>query len=383
MRFPRRSDEPPIASRPFALLWGGAFLFYLSFYLLLPALPLYARDLGIPESRIGLIIGFFALSSMVVKPFAGWAADRRGRRPLMLAGAALFVLASALYGAARTVGALLAVRILHGAGMGLYPTGSTAMVADLSPPARRGEAMGVWGAAANVALALGPLGGSLLSERLGFAWLFGVSAAIAWLALGVALAQRETLPRGAAARFGLGALLSGAVAFPCAIVFCLMTTYGLQAAFLPLYARSRGANAGVFFLVLAVVIAVVRGYAGQLSDRVGRAPVTAAGMALTAASLVALAAGAGPVSLALAGGLYGLGFGAAQPALMAWTVDLVPPGERGTAMGTYYTAVELGIAVGAIGFGVLLARSSYAAIFTAAAALALVGAALALRRRRA
>ncbi len=364
-------------------MWAGTFVFYLSFYLLLPALPLYARTLGIPESQIGFIIGVFALSSMLMKPLAGWTADRHGRRPLMLAGALCFLASSALYEWSRTVGALLAVRVLHGAGMGLYPTGSTAIAADLSPAARRGEAMGLWGAAANVALALGPLGGVWIWERVGFDWLFGISASVALAAVGLAGAQRETLAESTRVPFRLSAMLSRAVTFPCLIVFCLMTTYGLQTTFLPLYAQPRGTNPGIFFFVFALVVALVRGYAGQLSDRLGRAPVVAAGMGLAALSLAILNAGGGPGALVTAGALYGLGFGAAQPALMAWTVDLVTPAERGLAMGTYYTALELGIAAGAIGFGMLLGRSGFSVTFLSGCALALAGGGLALTRLRA
>jgi MFS family permease len=369
-----------IVSGHFALLWGASFVFFFSFYLLLPALPLYARTLGIPESQIGFIIGLFAVSSMVVKPVAGWAADRWGRKPLMLTGAALFVCASALYGWSVTVGALLAVRLVHGAGMGLFPTASASMVADLAPPGRRGEAMGLWGAAANVALALGPLGAVWLSDRWGFGWLFALSAAVALTGLVLTFLLAETLPAPLRTPFGFASLLSPAVAFPCAIVFCLMTSYGVQAAFLPIYAQSRGANPGVFFLVMALVVAVARGWAGLMSDRIGRAPVAAAGLVLVAASLATLAAGGGVMALVVAGVLYGIGFGAAQPALMAWAVDLVTPAERGKAMGTYYTTLELGIAAGAIGFGMVLSRSSFPVMFLGAGALALTGAALALAR---
>ena len=178
------------------------------------------------------------------------------------------------------------------------------------------------------------------------------------------------------------AMLSRAVIYPCLIVFCLMWTYGLMAAFLPLYAESQGTNPGVFFLVLALVVAIVRGYAGQISDRLGRAPVAAAGLGLAAAALVALAVGHGPWGLALAGVLYGLGFGAAQPPLMAWTVDLVPPAERGKAMGTYYTALELGIATGAMGSGMILPHTGFPLLFLLVAGLPALGAVLALARVR-
>jgi len=136
------SSAPRLATGAFLRLWASAFAFFFAFYLLLPTLPLYARTLGIPESQIGLIIGFFALSSMAMKPWAGWAADRFGRRPLLVAGALLFLASALLYGWSRTVGALLLIRVVHGAGMGLFPTSSSAIVADMAPPGRRGEAMG-------------------------------------------------------------------------------------------------------------------------------------------------------------------------------------------------------------------------------------------------
>ncbi len=369
-----------IASVQFVLLWSGSLAFYLSFYLLLPALPLYARTLGIAEGQIGLIIGFFAVSSMVMKPLAGWAADRMGRKPIMLAGAVLFSASPVLYGVSHTVGALLGVRLLHGSGMGLYPAAGAAMVADLSPPARRGEAMGFWGAAGSVALAVGPLCAIWIVDRWGFTTLFRVCAGIALAAMLITVMQRETLARGVSAPFAVASLLSRAAAFPSLVVFCLMTTYGAQVAFLAIYARARGTNPGIFFLVMAVVIALARGYAGLISDRVGRAPVAAAGLATAAAALLVLASGGGMAALAAAGALYGVGIGTSQPALMAWAVDLVGPEERGKAMGTFYAAFELGIASGAIGFGAVLARTSFPVMFLAAATVALIGAVLAASR---
>ena len=68
--------------------------------------------------------------------------------------------------------ALVLVRLLHGSGMALYPTAATALVADVAPPARRGEFLGLFGAAGSIAMALGPITGVALVERLGFGGLF-------------------------------------------------------------------------------------------------------------------------------------------------------------------------------------------------------------------
>ena len=319
---------------------------------------------------------------MAIKPLGGWGADRAGRKPIMVAGAALFSVAPVLYGWSHTVGALLGIRLLHGAGMGLYPAAGAAMVADLSPPNRRGEAVGFWGAAGSTALALGPLCAVWIVDRWGFAALFHLSTGIGLIALVLTVSQRETRTRVVAAPFTLASLLSRAAFFPSFVIFCFMTTYGALVAFLAIYAQSRGTNPGIFFLVMAVVIAIARGYAGILSDRVGRAPVAAAGQATAAAALVVLAADDGMAALAAAGALYGLGLGATQPSLTAWAVDLVGPEERGKAMGTFYSAFELGIASGAVGFGALLARTSYPTMFLAAATMSLLAAAFAASRWR-
>jgi MFS family permease len=372
-----------LLTRQFLLHWAGAFTVFFSFYLLLPTLPLYARGLGIAESAIGLIVGCFALVSMVMRPWAGWASDRYGRVPLLAAGALVFGSAAILYGFGRSVATLLLVRSFHGTGMAFYQTSAAALVADMTPPMRRGEAMGAFGTASNLALAVGPVLGVWVAERFGFPALFFASAGAAATALALTLSLEETLPRRADAPFTLAAPLSRPAIFPSTILLCLMATYGMQMVFLPLYVRSQGGgNPGIFFVVFALVIAGVRRHAGQLSDRVGRAPMATAGMLIVGLALGTLSLGPGLWTLILAGVLYGIGFGAAEPALMAWTIDRASPEERGKAIGTFYIALELGIGGGAIGFGLLPGRLGYPLTFVAAGVLALAGAILAGSRFR-
>jgi MFS family permease len=243
--------------------------------------------------------------------------------------------------------------------------------------------MGFYGAANNLALALGPLLGVWVAERASFQLLFIGSAVVAALALGLMFCLRETVSERLRVPFGLSTVLSRAALFPSAILFCLMATYGVLVAFLPLYVQSlKGGNPGVFFLAFALVAAGIRGDAGLLSDWIGRAPVTAVGMFLAGLAMAILAVRGELTALILAGILYGIGLGAAQPALMAWTVDRVRPEERGKAMGTFYTALELGIGTGAIGFGFVLSATGFPAMFGMAGGLALLGGAVALARPR-
>jgi MFS family permease len=368
--------------RRFALLWLGAFAFFLSFLLLLAALPIFTRRLGASDAAIGVIMAAFGVTSLLLRPLAGWGADRFGRRPLMLAGAAVFTLTSIAYGWTAGAASLLLVRLAHGCGMGLYPTAASAMVADLTPPGRRGEFLGFYGAAGSIALAIGPVVGIALVERAGFGVLFWTAGVVAALALVFALAVGETLTRPRRVRFTPGGSMSRAALTPGLLALSLTFGYGAQIAFLPLHAEALGANPGVFFLAFAVTITIARGPAGRLSDRVGRTPVAAAGLALAAAAMLLLALSAAPSGLAVAGGVYGLAYGVAQPALIAWSVDAVPEGERGRAMGTYHTAFELGIVIGAASAGLAVTRWGFAATFAATAAVAATGSVAALAVRR-
>jgi MFS family permease len=371
-----------VSPRRLVVVWLASFAFFFSFFLLLPTLPIYLQRLGTSDGAIGMIMGCFAITSMILRPWTGWGADRWGRRPFMLAGAAVFALAPLGYAVSGGVTAQVTVRLLHGAGMALFPTAATALVADVAPPARRGEFMGVFGAAGGVGMALGPLSGGELLTRLGFGGLFAGAAVTALVALGLLFATPETLAARSAAPFTLASSLSGPALGPSLIIGCLMLTYGALVTFLPLHAERLAVNPGVFFLVYALVLTVTRGPAGRLSDRFGRAPIAATGLVLAAVALGVLALSEGGLTLAVVGALYGLASGIAQPALIAWCVDVVAPADRGRAMGTFFTALELGIAIGAMSSGLAVARWGFAATFLAAAGVALAGALLPLAGRR-
>jgi DHA1 family multidrug resistance protein-like MFS transporter len=131
--------------RQFAALWLGAFAFFLSFLLLLSALPIFARRLGASDGAIGVIVAAFGITSLLLRPLAGWAADRHGRRPLMLAGALTFAVTAVAYGWSAGVVSLVAVRLIHAAAWG----STRLQPAPWSPTLRRPSAVArSWGSTA-------------------------------------------------------------------------------------------------------------------------------------------------------------------------------------------------------------------------------------------
>jgi MFS family permease len=367
-----------VSRRHLAALWLASFALYFSFFLLLPSLPLFVRSLGASDRAIGVIMGGFAVTSMLLRPWTGWAADRWGRRPFMLAGAAVFALAPLGYASSVGVLALVAVRLFHGAGMALYPTAASALVADVAPPARRGEFLGLFGAAGSIGMALGPIIGVALAARFGFAGLFATAGSVAVISMLLVLAMREARRPAVHVPFTVRGTINPKVLGPSLVMLCLMLTYGVQVTFLPLHAARLEVNPGIFFLVYAASLTLTRGPAGRLSDRFGRRPVAAVGLVLAAVALGVLANGESASGLALSGAIYGLAGGIAQPALTAWCVDLAAPSDRGRAMGTFFTALELGIAIGAMSSGIAVAQWGFVVTFLATGGIALAGAGLAL-----
>jgi MFS family permease len=183
---------------------------------------------------------------------------------------------------------------------------------------------------------------------------------------------------GALARFWRRWFSTAAV-YPSALVLSLYVSYGGLAALLPLFAERRGlGNPGLFYTVYAVVSLAVRSPAGRQSDRAGRRIVIAPALAVAAASLAVLGLARSQGVFLAAAALYGVGFGAAQPALLAMTADRAAPEERGRAMGTLYTAWELGISGGAMLLGLCATTLGYTATWGTAAAIAGLGALAAL-----
>jgi predicted MFS family arabinose efflux permease len=374
----------PLFTRPFVVTCLATFFFYLSFYLILPVMPLYLADMGGTSTQLGLIIGLFAFMAMILRPPTGWIIDTRGSFLVLVAGMVIFFLASLGYVLARSVDAVLALRLFHGTGMGLFPTAATVVVAELAPLARRGEAMGWFGIANSVGMVFGPAAGTAVAGRLGFPVLFLLAAGVALLGLlCVGMLPKVGRPSaGKSPRPRLEDFFSPPAVLPSAILLCLYIPYGAMVAFIPIIATERGlANAGVFYTVFAVAVLLVRARAGRLSDEKGRAAVILPGMLVASVAFATLGLTSGSIGVLASAAIYGIAFGAAQPALLALTADRVAPEERGKAMGTFYAAWELGISSGAVAAGLLLKVTDFPVMWLWSAAMPVLGALLSLKAR--
>ena len=105
----------------------------------------------------------------------GKLADAYGRRLIFVVGIVVFTLASLACGLAGSEELLIAARIVQGAGAALMNPATLSIIAATFPPRQRGTAIGIWAGVSALALAIGPLVGGLLTEHVGWEWIFFVN----------------------------------------------------------------------------------------------------------------------------------------------------------------------------------------------------------------
>ena len=323
-------------------------LFFSSFYLLLPTLPLYVMYIGGTQPDVGIIIGAFTLSSVLFRPLAGKFTDIHGRKPLLIAGALIFFVSPFLYFLAATVELLLLVRLFHGIGIAAFAVSSVTMIADMAPPDRRGEAFGAFGLSAMIALTGSPAVGTWLLTNVSFAAVFSTEAVLAGSCVLLSFFVREPVHTYSLEKKGTakGWLLPSVTIFLCTI------TYGSIVAFLPFFAQNVP-DFGLYYTFYALSSITVRIPIGKVSDRIGRQKIVIPGLVTTSVSLMVLSQSHSLSFLALSGILYGLGFSSVYPTLTALLVDRTPENARARGLSYFTASFDLGIAAGSVIFGLI------------------------------
>ncbi|TDT40771.1 EmrB/QacA subfamily drug resistance transporter [Streptomyces sp. BK208] len=162
------------------------------------ALTAIAEDLDTGQTGLQWVVNGYVLAFAGLLLAGAALGDRIGRRRVFLWGVALFTAASAACALADSAGALVAARILQGAGAAaVLPVSLTLAVASVSA-ARRPLAVGVWGGVNGLGIALGPMAGGLVTQGLDWHWIFWINVPIGALALPLArwaIAESKGAPR--------------------------------------------------------------------------------------------------------------------------------------------------------------------------------------------
>ncbi len=158
-------------------------------------LPLFAHDeLGLGLAQLGWLFGLQTVTTLAARPVMGMISDRVGRRGVIAAGLTLCSAAVLLVSLAATVLTLVTAVLLYAIGVAVTTAATSAFITDLSQRARYGAAHGVFGTIYDVGDALGPIGAGVLVASLGYARMFQVVAAMAFVVTAVfyVMSQRSS-----------------------------------------------------------------------------------------------------------------------------------------------------------------------------------------------
>ena len=147
------------------------------------ALPAIQRDLGIGVSELEWVVTGYALSFAVLMLTGGKLADMLGRRRIFLFGLAVFTLSSLLCGLAGNAELLIGARVLQGVGAAFMMPATLSIITATFPPKERGAALGIWAGVSAMALAIGPLVGGLITENIGWNWIFYINVPVGLVGL--------------------------------------------------------------------------------------------------------------------------------------------------------------------------------------------------------
>lgn len=168
--------------RVFLGLMIGMFVASVSQTIVGPAMPQIVADLGGMAHYSWVATAAF-LTSAVVVPVVGKLSDLYGRKSFYLGGLVVFLLGSVVSGLAGNFWVLVAGRAIQGAGMGTLMPLSQTIIGDIIPPRARGKYQGLMGAVFGVTSIAGPIVGGLITDHLGWRWLFFAALPVGLLAL--------------------------------------------------------------------------------------------------------------------------------------------------------------------------------------------------------
>jgi MFS family permease len=399
------SPEPGPAAPPvpreawlrLAACTGAAALLQIDGTLITVALPAVGSSLSVGAGPLaGLLTAYFVAYALALFP-GGRLVDRLGSRRLALVGLAVFA-AGALAGAlAPSFGVLLGSRVIQGAGAGLVSPAALAGAVSAFPPARRGAALGIWGAGSGVANLIGPLLGGLLTVALGWRanwWalvpLSIAAAAAIWVVIPRAVRVDESPELG-----GLRQRTVAAAALVATLTFTILIgTFFLAQQYLQEVAGHSALGAGATLLFVAALVALAAPLAGRLADARGERLPALLGFSAAGLGLAVLGLGAVPLAGASALpllGLVGLGLGLLFTPTSRAALNAVAESRHGRVSSVLSLGRLLGAAAGAGLAGLALepgvAAANVRTALLAGAALCLVAglpgaAALGARPRR-
>ena len=255
----------------FCYILAANFLLFFAFYLILPILAFYLQEeFSAGKTMIGFILSCYTIAALCIRPFSGYLLDTLSRRPLYLVAYFIFITIFGGYILATSLTLFIALRIIHGLSFGMVTVAGNTIVIDILPSSRRGEGIGYYGLANNIAMSFGPMTGLFMHSVYSYQTIFLCSLVTG--AVGFIMAYLVKTPYKAPVQhmpISLDRFFLKKGVWAGISLLLLSIPYGMTTTYVAMYADEIGieVNPGLYFTFMAIGLAVSRMFSGRQVDK--------------------------------------------------------------------------------------------------------------------
>ena len=367
----------PLWTKSFLLCLANNLFLFIFYFAQTTILPIYIlKELGGSVTQAGLTLTLFMVSAILIRPFSGLIIDKLGQRRTLIISATMFCFIALGYLFISNMTSLYILRLIHGVWFSILTTVCVPVVNQFIPDSRRGEGMGYYAMSVNLGIVLGPLIGLSLIPYLSYTMVTAVLVAmifIGYIFCFLIPVQEVKQPDSEAEKTKLGlsdfverksltiALMAMMISFSYASIMSFIAPFASSIHLMQ--------YAGLFFVVFAISMMSLRPITGKIYDRKGPQYVIYPAVLTFSLGLLVLSQIHTLTGFMLAAVLIGLGFGSAQPCLQTLAIQRAPKHRIGYATSTFYTCYDIGIAIGSLVVGMMIAKQSFSFAFIICAAL--------------
>jgi MFS family permease len=353
-----------IVSRDYALSFIAFFGFLAAYHALTPTLPLYLARLGSNEREIGVLVGTIGVSSLVTRLLVGRVLLKHSEKVVMMWGAVMFSLSFLALIVLRPFWPLLVVRLLQGIAFASLDTAAIAYVIRIVPETYRSRAINYFLLAPSLASAIAATSGVYVVNEYGFPLLLLVCTGLPLGSFLLSLKLKGPEMGKQPVRSTKNRLFfQRKILAPAIMSFLFYVSLSGVRAFFPLYSLQCGVkNPGYFFSASAIMVVAVRMFGGRVFETYGKEKVIATFILVSAASVTTLALSSTLVMFVLVGLVWGMAIAFLIPVSMAYALEFAGSSD-GSAVGSYQTAMDSGIALGPVITGFIVPHTGYRVAF--------------------
>ncbi|MFV5312748.1 MFS transporter [Acinetobacter schindleri] len=367
----------PLWTKSFLLCLANNLFLFIFYFAQTTILPIYIlKELGGSVTQAGLTLTLFMVSAILIRPFSGLIIDKLGQRRTLIISATMFCFIAFGYLFISNMTSLYILRLFHGVWFSILTTVCVPVVNQFIPDSRRGEGMGYYAMSVNLGIVLGPLIGLSLIPYLSYTMVTAVLVAmifIGYIFCFLIPVQEVKQPDSGAekTKLGLSDFVEKKSLTVALMVMMISFSYASIMSFIAPFASSIHLMqyAGLFFVVFAISMMSLRPITGKIYDRKGPQYVIYPAVLTFSLGLLVLSQIHTLTGFMLAAVLIGLGFGSSQPCLQTLAIQRAPKHRIGYATSTFYTCYDIGIAIGSLVVGMMIAKQSFSFAFIICAAL--------------